>query len=480
MSDKTEDKPDLKAGAAPARDRENMMMPQAPDLEKSILSMMTMDPETVIPQCVEAGLTEDYFYIPAHRILWNLFQERYDARLALDLTTVAQVLTDRNLLESVGGRPGLLDVYTFSTSTALFNHHMETLREKYIRRCIVHTSNAASAAAYTGDTEVAELLDQTEQAVLQIRQNTEEGKKKWSLKQDIQSFMDTVERLMHGGDRLQGLSTGFDKLDRDSNGLKPGELFVVAARPSMGKTSFLLNIIEHLIIKEKKAVLMFSCEMPSTQLVERLILSLSGISKQEILMKRSGMTKGDLKKITDAVRLLKAARLTIDDTAGISIAELRAKARRVKREQPDLACIGIDYLQLMRSHTKQAQNSREREIAEISGGLKNLAKELEIPIIVLAQLNRGPENRPGKSKGLPMMSDLRESGAIEQDADMIGLLYRTAYYAENEEQRQAAGQRANLLLAKNRNGPTGDVPLSFVAELMRFVPRVPDEADEGD
>ena len=479
-SDKKEDKPDLKAAASTVKDRENLVMPQAPDLEKSLLSMMTVDPETIIPQCIQEGVTEDYFYIPSHRILWNVFAERYDAGLSLDVASVAQVLTDRNLLESVGGHPGLMDVYAFATSTALFSHHLEILREKYIRRCIVQTANVASTAAYTSEMEVAQLLDQTEQDVLKIRQNTEAGKKQWSLKQDIQTFMDAMGRLLKGGDKLQGLSTGYDKLDIMSNGLKPGELFVVAARPSMGKTSFLLNIIEHLVIREKKPVLMFSCEMPSTQLVERLILSLSGISKQEIMLKRSGMKKGELKKITDAVRLLQASQLIIDDTAGISISELRAKARRVKREHPDLACIGIDYLQLMRSHTKQAQNSREREIAEISGGLKNLAKELELPIIVLAQLNRGPENRPGKSKGVPMMSDLRESGAIEQDADMIGLLYRMAYYAENEEQRNEAGQRANLLLAKNRNGPTGDVPLSFVAELMRFVPRIPDEADEGE
>ena len=167
----------------------------------------------------------------------------------------------------------------------------------------------------------------------------------------------------------------------------------------------------------------------------------------------------------------------IDDTAAISINELRAKARRVMRDLDGLDVIGIDYLQLMRSHSKQAQNSREREIAEISAGLKSLAKELNVPVIVLAQLNRGPENRTGKSKGVPQMSDLRESGAIEQDADMIGLLYRSAYYAEDEEDRQKFGGRANLYLAKNRNGATGDVPLHFEAELMRFTTRERDEHD---
>ena len=206
-------------------------------------------------------------------------------------------------------------------------------------------------------------------------------------------------------------------------------------------------------------------------------------------MARSGVTRNKLRAgktlsreqmvlLKKAMDELHNSRLIIDDTAAISISELRAKARRVLREHPDLCCIGIDYLQLMRSHTKQAQNSREREIAEISGGLKSLAKELRVPIVVLAQLNRGPENRPGKNKGVPMMSDLRESGAIEQDADMIGLLYRTAYYAEDDEERANAGSDANLILAKNRNGETGDVPLSFQAELMRFVPRTPREEAE--
>ena len=259
-----------------------------------------------------------------------------------------------------------------------------------------------------------------------------------------------------------------------SNGHKAGELFVVAARPSMGKTSFLLNMMEHIALDLNKPSLIFSCEMPSVQLVERLIFARSGIRRAE-MMARGSMTQQEQKHFARVVSVLRKSRLVLDDTAAISINELRAKARRVLRDQGELAAIGIDYLQLMRSHTKQAQNSREREIAEISSGLKSLAKELKVPIIVLAQLNRGPENRTGGSLGVPRMSDLRESGAIEQDADMIGLLYRSAYYAENDEERQQRAGHANLLLAKNRNGPTGDVPLYFEAELMRFSTRQDEE-----
>ncbi len=453
------------------------IMPQAPAIEKSVLSMMCVDPTNIVGQCVSEGMTGDYFYVPAHRILWEIFESRYSRNIFIDVTSVAQELVDRNQLEAVGGYAGLNDIFTYTSTTALFRLHFETLKEKYIRRSIILTANRASENAYGADAEVDALLDQTEQEVLQIRQSASKGEK-WSLKEDIQTAVSNFERMMTSGGEILGISTGYPKLDRMINGMKPGELFVIAARPSMGKTSFLLNIVEHLVLDLRKPVLTFSCEMPSVQLVERLLYARSGVSKQSLLAQKGTLSREEQKRIKSAVRELMASKLIIDDTAAISISELRAKARRVQREHPDLCAIGIDYLQLMRSHTKQAQNSREREIAEISGGLKSLAKELKLPIVVLAQLNRGPESRTGKNKGVPMMSDLRESGAIEQDADMVGLLYRFAYYAEDDEQREEVGTDANLLLAKNRNGPTGDVPLTFVAELMRFTPRIPREGEE--
>lgn len=483
-ADSTADRPDLRKGDKDAP--VTVVMPQAPGVEKSLLSMMTIDPVNIVSQCISEGMTSEFFYVPAHRILWEIFRDRYDKGLPLDVTSVAQELTDHHRLEAVGGHAGLMDIFSFATTTALFRMHFDTLREKFIRRSIILTAAHASEAAYTSETEVEELLDQTEQEVLGIRASAERGEE-WSLNRDIDQAVSNFERMMSSKGDILGLSTGYPKLDKMINGLKGGELFVIAARPSMGKTSFLLNIMEHLALdaqgegKPKKAVLVFSCEMPSVQLVERLLYARSGVSKQELVTKQGRLDKEQMKRLKFAITDLKSSNLVIDDTAGISISELRAKARRVLRDHPDLCCIGIDYLQLMRSHTKQAQNSREREIAEISGGLKALAKELNLPIIVLAQLNRGPENRPGKNKGVPMMSDLRESGAIEQDADMIGLLYRSAYYAEDDEERETVGTDANLALAKNRNGPTGDVPLTFIAELMRFTTRIPrdDEESEG-
>ncbi len=479
MSPETNERADLKAGA-PAHTGANIVMPQAPNIEKSLLAMMTIDPTNVVSQCVSKGMTADFFYIPAHKILWEIFRDRYDKGIPIDVTSVMQQLADKKQLEAVGGASGLMDVFSYTTNTGLFNLHFDTLKEKYIRRAIILTANEASNSAYTSDAEVEALLDQTEQAVLHIRQSTDKGGE-WKLSADIAAAVNNMERMMSSKGEVLGLTTGYPRLDSMINGLKGGELFIIAARPSMGKTSFLLNIMEHLALNVKKPILIFSCEMPSVQLVERLLYARSGVSKQLLLSKQGGMAKEDMKRLKYAINELRASKIVIDDTAAISIAELRAKARRVMRDHPDLCAIGIDYLQLMRSHTKQAQNSREREIAEISGGLKSLAKELNLPIIALAQLNRGPENRPGKNKGVPMMSDLRESGAIEQDADMIGLLYRMAYYAEDDEERETVGSDANLSLSKNRNGPTGDIPLTFIPELMRFTPRIPraDEDEEG-
>lgn len=477
MSKAKSEKADLKH--AEYQEAETLMMPQATGVEKSMLAMMAIDPANVISRCISDGMTGEYFYVPAHRILWEMFRNRYDKGVGIDPTSVAQELQDHKKLEAVGGHAGLMDVFSYATTTALYEQHFEILKEKYIRRAIILTSNKAADSAYRQEGEIEALLDQTEQEVLHIRQSAAKGED-WSLKADIQSAVDNFERMMSSGGEILGMSTGFEKLDRMINGLKGGELFVIAARPSMGKTSYLLNIIEHLILDLQKPVLCFSCEMPSVQLVERLLYARSGVSKAKLQERRGSVTKEDMKRLSNAIMELQKSRLIIDDTAAISISELRAKARRVQREHPDLAAIGIDYLQLMRSHTKQAQNSREREIAEISGGLKGLAKELNLPIIVLAQLNRGPENRTGKNKGAPMMSDLRESGAIEQDADMIGLLYRKRYYADSDEEREEMGDDATLILAKNRNGPTGDVPLTFTAELMRFSTRIVAEGEEDE
>jgi replicative DNA helicase len=308
-------------------------------------------------------------------------------------------------------------------------------------------------------------LDTVEAKILAIREGSETNRAP-TIKQTVEEVSLMFQKLIAGEKAAQGISTGFDELDRMSSGLKPGEMFVVAARPSMGKTSFMMNIVEHICLDLGKPGMVFSCEMSAFQLVQRLVFARAKYSMGQI---SRGYTpnKGELQRIQRSCYETASSKLFIDDTPGITVNELRAKARRKKRDE-DIQFIAIDYLQLMKSRSRQAENSREREIAEISAGIKGLAKELHLPIIILAQLNRGPETRTGKSLGVPRMSDLRESGSIEQDADMVGLLYRSAYYAEDEEEKEAEAGKAELVLAKNRNGETGRVPLTFIAELMRF------------
>jgi replicative DNA helicase len=263
---------------------------------------------------------------------------------------------------------------------------------------------------------------------------------------------------------MNGLPTGFVELDRMTSGLHPAEMIVIAARPSMGKTALAMNIAEHVAVTAKKPVAVFSLEMSSQQLVQRLLCSRAKVDLQRL---RSGfLSERDFPSLTAAAAQLGDAQLFIDDTAGISIGEMWAKARRLK-SQHDIQLIVVDYLQLLRSASRRAQDNRQLEISEISGGIKNLAKELNIPILVLSQLNRQPDAR-AREGGRPRLSDLRESGSIEQDADVVGLLVRPEYYKTDEDAKEECAGEAELIVAKQRNGPTGEVKLTFLKQYTRF------------
>lgn len=450
-------------------------LPHALGPEKSLLSSMLQDPQEWIGVAIEEKLTAEHFYLPAHTTLFGFLIELFEAGTEIELVSLVQKLLDRGLLDRVGGPSALTDLYTYAPSPGHFRHHLQLVKDKFVLRSIIQNSNEAISQAYDAPDEVASLLDTVEGRILAIREGAETNKAP-TTKQTIDQVIDQFQALLAGEKGAQGFSTGYEELDRKSNGLKPGEMFVVAARPSMGKTSLMMNIVEHVCLDLNKPSMVFSCEMSSFQLVQRLLFARARFAMSQ-LSRGYTPNKGDLQRIQRAAMDVSNAKLFIDDTPGISINELRAKARRKKRDE-GLEFIAIDYLQLMKSRTRQAENSREREIAEISAGIKGLAKELDLPILILAQLNRGPEGRTGKSLGVPRMSDLRESGAIEQDADMVGLLYRTAYYAETEEDKEAEAGKAELVLAKNRNGETGHVPLTFIAELMRFETGPPAREDD--
>jgi len=445
-------------------------LPHALGPEKSLLSSILQDPQEYLSRAIEEKLTKEHFYLPQHSTLFGHLLEMFGKGEEIELVSLVQKLLDLGLLDRCGGPATLTDLYTYAPTPGHFHHHLQLVKDKFVLRSIIHTANDSVARAYDSPDEVAELLDSVEASVLAIRENTE-GTRLPSLAETVMEVMNQFQALCAGEKAAQGIPTGYPELDKMTNGLKAGEMFVLAARPSMGKTSLMMNIVEHICLDEGKPSLVFSLEMSSAQLVQRLLFARSKFASSK-LNRGYTPTKQDLSRINRSAAELSACKLFIDDTAGISINELRAKARRKKRDE-NIQFIAIDYLQLMKSRTRQAENSREREIAEISAGIKALAKELSIPILILAQLNRGPESRSGKNVGVPRMSDLRESGAIEQDADMVGLLYRSAYYAETAEEKEEEEGKAELVLAKNRNGETGHIPLTFAAEIMRFEPGEP-------
>lgn len=440
-------------------------LPHAVGPEKSLLSSMLKDPQEYVGAAIEHKLSKDHFYKPAHATLFSFFLDLFHTNQEIELVSLTQRLLDKGLLDRVGGPSALAELYSYAPSPGHFFRHLSLVKDKYVLRSIIHRSNEAIASAYDTPDEVAELLDSVEQGMLAIREVSETSTAP-TIKQTVEEVIAMFGAMMNGTQESQGLSTGYPVLDRKSGGMKPGEMFVLAARPSMGKTSLMMNIVEHVCLDQGRPTMVFSCEMSALQLVQRLVFSRAKFNLHKITRGYKPQ-KGELQRIQRVCTDVAEAKLFIDDTAGISINELRAKARRRRRDE-NIEFIAIDYLQLMKSRTRQAENSREREIAEISAGIKGLAKELGIPILILAQLNRGPEGRTGKNVGVPRMSDLRESGAIEQDADLVGLLYRSAYYADSDEEKAASEGKANLVLAKNRNGETGDIPLTFIADMMRF------------
>lgn len=436
-------------------------LPSAVGPERSVLSSMMQEPADFIGHAVEEHLTPDHFYVPAHGTLYKVLLELYEKDLPIELVSLTQTLSDRNLLENIGGPSELTTIYTYSPTGAHFDYHLGIVKSKYLLRSVISSCTESITGAYEEPEDVPGFLDQVEQKVFAIKEGSEvQGELK--ARELIGEVLDIVEQFLAGERGMQGIPTGYPDLDAMGGGMKPGEMFIIAARPSMGKTSFMMNIVEEIAVNQGLPSLVFSCEMSALQIVQRLLFARAKFPLSN-LKPGFQITKAELQRIQKAATELSESPLFIDDTPAISIGDVRAKARRKKRDE-DIKFIAIDYLQLMRSKSRQAESSREREIAEISAGLKAIAKELQIPIIVLAQLNRGPEQRGGT----PRMSDLRESGSIEQDADMIGLLYRAEYYADSEEDREEEQGIAELVIAKNRNGPTGNVPLTFVKELMRF------------
>lgn len=412
----------------------------------------------------EKGITPGHFHHPAHGTIYGVLEELSKTNSPIDLITVTQAISDRNLLDQIGGPSILAHLQTFLPTATNADYYIDIIREKHLLRRMISVCTSSAARCYDEQGDVKALIDDVEKQVFTVAEDRVRGDLP-EIKDHVNAALDAIEQLYKNRGQVTGVPTGYKELDNMTNGLHPSEMIVIAARPSMGKTALAMNIAEHVAVDKQIPVGVFSLEMSSQQLATRLLCSRARVNLHHI---RNGiMPKNAQQNLFKAVNEYSASKMIIDDTAGLSINELRAKSRRMM-DKSGLGLIVIDYLQLLKSPSKRGQENRQIEIAEISNGIKALAKELNIPIIVLAQLNRKSEDR---GDGKPRISDLRESGSIEQDADVVGLLYRSAYYAKDADDRDEKGGEAELIIAKQRNGPTGEVPLTFLNEFTRFESR---------
>lgn len=477
--------PQLQGPPSPLTDA-TRSLPFSSDAERGVLSCMLQLPEELVGKAIET-LRPEAFYSPAHRLLFETLIDLNRRSQPIDPVMLNQVLLDRKQLDLVGGQSELLEILDFVPTPAHFDFYADIVNDKYTVRRVIQTCSESITRAYEDEEDVDGLLDETEKTVLAIREEMERGSAVRPLKDHVLDALDDFETMARNPDAMRGVPTGFSKLDRMTFGLHAGDMFIIAARPSMGKTSLLMNMVEHVAVDHKTPVAVFSLEMSAKMLVRRLIVSRANLNMSKLL--GGLLTDEESTHLVRAVGELQAAEIIIDDTPGIAVDEFRAKARRFKK-QYGVGLIAVDYLQLLTSRSRRAKDNRQIEIAEISAGLKNTAKELGLPIIVLAQLNRQVEQR---KSARPMLSDLRESGSIEQDADLVGLLTRNNYagsktddgkkddpFGDADEEEKGQEGDSLLVLAKHRNGPTGDIHLRFIDQSMRFVDREPRQHEEED
>lgn len=447
-----------------ARTGIDRLPPHANEAEQGVLGCALLSPNECIGECIEK-LKDDgrlAFYDLRHQTIYESLATMFNARQAIDLITVQQHLKDRQLLDQIGGIAYLSQLQDAVPSAANLSYYLEIVREKYLLRKLITTCTGVVGKVYDYEGEVEALLDEVEKEVLRVNESRVQSGV-LPINALVSEAITTIENYFSRQGQLGGLATGFADLDKMTDGLHGGEMIIIAARPSMGKTSLAMNIAEHVALELKLPVGVFSLEMSASSLILRMMCSLARVNLRSI---REGfMNEADFPKLTSAAGRLSAAQLFIDDTAGLSILQLRARARRLA-QQHGIKLFVIDYLQLLNSTAARAKENRQQEIADISSGIKALAKELKVPVIVLSQLNRELEKDKSRK---PRLSDLRESGSIEQDADLVGLLYKPdAGEDEDGTPVESDGVPVNFLIAKQRNGPTGDVQLTFLKPYTRF------------
>jgi len=438
-------------------------IPKNKEAEQLVLGSILMDPEEVVPKVIEK-IQPSYFYWKEHRLIYRAVLELFDKGDPADVVTVTNRLKEKNQLEEIQGRSYLADLLDKVVTTANLEHYADILREKALMRALINGGRKISELGYETEEELEDVLDKAEEIVFEIsRQETVED---FHLLSDfLRDHFDELEELHHdpGQQTISGLSTGFPKLDEMSSGLQDGQLIVIAGRPGTGKTSFALSLVRNIALKEDAGVGLFSLEMTKEQLLERLLCGEGRVNLHQL---RGGFVpSGKWRDIATAAGKLQESTIVIDDMPGNAILDVKAKARRMKAEH-DINLLVVDYLQLIEG--KNNVNTREQEIAHISRSLKGIARELRIPVVALSQLNRSVERRESKK---PRLSDLRESGAIEQDSDIVAFIYREDYYEEEEEEENdSTVSKTELIIGKQRNGPLGTIDLSFHKGYASFYP----------
>ena len=431
--------------------------PHSAEAEQSIIGGLML--ENQVWDKINTKVCEDDFYRTEHRILYRAIEALATKNQPFDVVTLLDNLKSNHALDEAGGEAYLFELANNTPSVANVSAYADIVREKSVQRQLISVATEIADSAYNpGSRDVPELLDFAESRVFAIAEQTPSDGGPENIKSILVRAVEKIDALYHSGDSITGLPTGLSDLDELTSGLQPSDLIIVAGRPSMGKTTLVMNMAEHAAIKSTKPVLVFSMEMPGDSLAMRMMSSLGRIDQHRI---RTGkLDDDDWPRVTSAVHMLSEAPLFIDDTAALSPAEMRARARRLVKEHGSLGLIVVDYLQLMKVPGFKAEN-RTAEISEISRSLKALAKELHVPVIALSQLNRSLEQRQDKR---PVMSDLRESGAIEQDADLICFIYRDEVYNEDSPDKGTA----EIIIAKQRNGPIGKVRVAFLGKYTRF------------
>lgn len=429
--------------------------PHNHEAEQSVLGAIFLDPQALVTAS-EILVPEDFYRI-AHQKIFQTMLDLSDKGSAIDVVTVTEELSARKELEDVGGLSYLMELANAVPTAANVSYYAKIVEEKSILRRLIRTATKIVEDSFTREDEVEELLSEAERKIMEVANRKNAGDFKHVKDVLVQTY-DKIEQLQNRTGDVTGIPTGFTDLDRMTAGFQRNDLIIVAARPSVGKTAFALNIAQNVAVKARENVAIFSLEMGAEQLVMRMLCAEGNIDAQ--VLRTGALSPEDWSKLTIAMGTLSNAGIYIDDTPGLRVNEIRAKCRRLAQEK-GLGMIVIDYLQLIQGSGRRGEN-RQQEVSEISRSLKALARELHVPVIALSQLSRGVEQRQDKR---PMMSDIRESGSIEQDADIVAFLYRDDYYDKETENKNLI----EIIIAKQRNGPTGTVTLAFKKEFNKFL-----------